>query len=82
MRAATRKERQRGTGGAGRERQITEEWKSAFEVEVEERASEQKKKERDRGGGTEELLLGCHLQSKIPYDISSEDVTEVEHSFI
>lgn len=34
------------------------------------------------GGEIEELLLGCHLQSKIPYDISSEVVTEVEHSFI
>lgn len=41
-----------------------------------------KRKERDRGGEIEELLLGCHLQSKIPYDISSEVVTEVERSFI
>lgn len=41
-----------------------------------------KRKERDGGGEIKELLLGCHLQSKIPYDISSELVTEVECSFI
>lgn len=41
-----------------------------------------KREERDRVGEIEELLLGCHLQSKIPYDISSEVVTEVERSFI
>lgn len=49
-------------------------------MEGSEQASKGKK--RDRGGEIEELLLGCHLQSKIPYDISSEMVTEVEHSFI
>lgn len=37
---------------------------------------------RDGGWEIEELLLGCHLQSKIPYDISSEVATEVERSFI
>lgn len=41
-----------------------------------------RRKERDGGGEIEELLLGCHLQSKIPYDISSGVVTEVERSFI
>lgn len=30
MRAGARKERQRGTGEADRERQITQEWKYAF----------------------------------------------------
>lgn len=85
MRAGARKGRQRGTGEADRERQITEEWKRAFEVEVEgsDRASERaKRKEGDRGGEIEELLLGCHLQSKIPYDISSGVVTEAGRSFI
>lgn len=46
-----------------------------------EQASEQKKV-RDWGGEIEELLLGCQLQSRIQYDISSEVVTEVKHSFI
>lgn len=35
----------------------------------------QQKEKRNGGGEIEELLLGCHLQSKIPYDISSEVVT-------
>lgn len=49
---------------------------------MEESEQASKRNERDRGGEIKELLLGCHLQSKIPYDISSELVTEVERSFI
>lgn len=44
--------------------------------------SERKDEESAQGGEIEELLVGCHLQSKIPYGISSEVVTEVEHTFI
>ena len=54
MRAGARKERQKGTGGTDRERQITEEWERAFYVEEGAcgRARERKRERwrwRDRG---------------------------------
>lgn len=79
MRAGVRKKRQSGTGEADRERRITMEWRRAFEAGVE---GAIKRSERWREREKEELLLGCHLQSKISYDISNEVVMEVEHSFI